>query len=77
MSDDKVRQPVASPQDQSPQDRSPQDQMLDLELEDSFPASDPPQTTQPHVHVGGPHRPATEADRVAKRPARPEKSMRR
>ena len=40
---------------ESPKKRQ-QDEMLDLELEDSFPASDPPQTTQPYVKPGGPYR---------------------
>lgn len=37
-------------------ERHPREETLDQELDDSFPASDPPQTTQPHLRVGGPHR---------------------
>jgi hypothetical protein len=37
-------------------EKSEQDEALNQELDDSFPASDPPQTTQPHLRVGGPHR---------------------
>ncbi|TAL82826.1 MAG: hypothetical protein EPN75_01695 [Beijerinckiaceae bacterium] len=32
------------------------DDDLDRALEDSFPASDPPQMTQPYVKAGGPRR---------------------
>ena len=42
-------------------ERNP-DSTLDRELEDSFPASDPPQSTQLHNHVGGPDRQGDEAD---------------
>jgi hypothetical protein len=38
------------------------DSTLDSELEDSFPASDPPQSTQVHSHVGGPDRQRDEVD---------------
>ncbi len=31
-----------------------QDDQLEEELEDSFPASDPPSTTQPRSHAGAP-----------------------
>jgi hypothetical protein len=33
---------------------------LDRELDDSFPASDPPQSTQPHSRIGGPVRASSE-----------------
>jgi hypothetical protein len=37
-------------------EQTPADQDLDQALEDSFPASDPPQQTRPGAHVGGPYR---------------------
>jgi hypothetical protein len=42
-------------------ERNP-DSVLDDELEDSFPASDPPQSTQAHRRVGGPDRRRDEVD---------------
>jgi hypothetical protein len=48
--DDKVK-----PQAQRNQ-KSSQEKVLDQELDDSFPASDPPQSTQPGGRVGDPHR---------------------
>ena len=33
-----------------------QEKLLDRELEDSFPASDPPYMTQPTTEMGGPDR---------------------
>lgn len=33
-----------------------QEKLLDRELEDSFPASDPPSLTQPTTEIGGPDR---------------------
>jgi hypothetical protein len=33
-----------------------QDELLNRELEDSFPASDPPSLTQPTTETGGPDR---------------------
>jgi hypothetical protein len=33
-----------------------QDELLNRELEDSFPASDPPSLTQPTTEMGGPDR---------------------
>jgi hypothetical protein len=33
-----------------------QEKLLDRELEDSFPASDPPSLTQPTTEMGGPDR---------------------
>jgi hypothetical protein len=43
------------------------EEALDQQLEDSFPASDPPQMTQPHEHVGGPYRSAGETKNKPKR----------
>jgi len=39
-------------------DKPQQEDDLNRELEGTFPASDPPQSTQPNGHIGGPHRPA-------------------
>jgi hypothetical protein len=33
-----------------------QDELFNRELEDSFPASDPPSLTQPTIEMGGPDR---------------------
>ena len=35
------------------------EKLLDRELEDSFPASDPPSSTQPTTEMGGPDRKRT------------------
>jgi hypothetical protein len=51
------------------QPQHPRDVALDQELDDSFPASDPPQSTQPHVKSGGPHR--AEDHGKDKKPAHP------
>jgi hypothetical protein len=53
MSTHKTKTP---PRDISQPPKQPHDAALDQELEDSFPASDPPQSTQPHVKTGGPRR---------------------
>jgi hypothetical protein len=50
-----------------PPQRAAQDELLDAELEDSFPASDPPQMTQLHTHIGSPHRPERKAKEKMKR----------
>ncbi len=39
-----------------PPEKPAENQALDCELEDTFPASDPPQMTRPDDHVGGPRR---------------------
>lgn len=36
--------------------RKEQEELLNHELEDSFPASDPPSLTQPTTEIGGPDR---------------------
>jgi hypothetical protein len=36
--------------------REEQEELLNSELEDSFPASDPPSMTQPTTEMGGPDR---------------------
>ena len=43
------------------------DEQLDHELEDSFPASDPPSMTQPKVKAGSPNDKKTPADEASKR----------
>lgn len=43
-------------------EQTPADQELDRELEDSFPASDPPQQTRPGAYVGGPYRPERQVE---------------
>jgi hypothetical protein len=61
MSDDKAKTVPRHEED-------PRDAALDQELDDSFPASDPPQTTQPYVKVGGPYR--AHGDATGKAPVR-------
>ncbi len=39
-----------------PREKPAENQALDRELEDTFPASDPPQMTRADDHVGGPRR---------------------
>ena len=52
----KIR-PQAKPEQQdAPNRRQSREEALDQQLEDTFPASDPLQITQPHEHVGGPYR---------------------
>jgi hypothetical protein len=50
-----------------PPQKLAQDRSLDAELEDSFPASDPPQMTQSHTHIGSPCRPEGKARERTKR----------
>jgi hypothetical protein len=50
MSRDEKAKPQVKPAKTGKQS---QDEILEQELEDSFPASDPPQSTQPHPHVEG------------------------
>lgn len=48
------RDEKAKPQVKSAEtEKQSQDDILEQELEDSFPASDPPQSTQPHPHAEG------------------------
>ncbi len=47
---------TSKPQAKPVQDRERRDERLDQELDDSFPASDPPQSTQPHKHIDDVHR---------------------
>jgi hypothetical protein len=47
-----MTQKQAKPQTQEAKQAS--DDRLEEELEDSFPASDPPSTTQPRSHAGAP-----------------------
>jgi hypothetical protein len=46
-----------------------QDELLNRELEDTFPASDPPSSTQPTTEIGGPDR--------QRHKAKPEQARRR
>ncbi|MGO9006277.1 MAG: hypothetical protein ACLQIQ_04790 [Beijerinckiaceae bacterium] len=50
-----------------------QEEELDRQLEDTFPASDPPQMTRPDVHIGGPRRPE-DADKAKRRSRRDRRS---
>jgi hypothetical protein len=50
MSRDEKTKPQVKPAETGKQS---QDDILEQELKDSFPASDPPQSTQPHPHVEG------------------------
>jgi hypothetical protein len=49
---DKDKSDRAAKQERAEKDEK--DEELELELEDSFPASDPPSTTQPNVTAGAP-----------------------
>jgi hypothetical protein len=57
---DKAKQPKSNPpkasrpREKGAETKAEKDDELDQELEDSFPASDPPSMTQPNVTAGAP-----------------------
>ena len=47
---------MATTKEEAPGTHKDQDELLNRELEDTFPASDPPSSIQPTTEIGGPDR---------------------